>query len=92
VIECVPPPNALVATEADPPLSAPDAMVTIFGVVPSVKFTVPVGVPPELVTFAASVTLLPNVCVDGLALPVVVVDVPTVTLIVVANTYGDVSE
>lgn len=86
MIECVPPPSALVGTDADPPLNAPDAMVTIFGVVPSVKLTVPVGVPPELVTFAESVTLLPNVCVVGLALPVVVLDVPTVTFVEFANT------
>jgi len=48
-------------------------------VLPAVKLTVPVGVPPLLVTVAVSVTLCPEVLVGGMAVTLVVV-LATVTL------------
>jgi hypothetical protein len=92
-IECAPPPKAFVVSDAvllfPVPLNVPEPIVEP----PSVKLTWPVGAPAALVdTVAESATLLWNVCVVGVALPVVVVAVPIVTFVVVANTYGDVSE
>ena len=70
---CSPADKALVASVAEP-----DARVTVAkGVEPSRKVTVPVGVPePEVgATIAVKVTELP--WIDGLALLVSVVEVPS---------------
>ena len=89
MIECVPPPSAVVFSVAELlfPVGVPNVAEPIIEPA-SVKLTWPVAPPAEAVdTVVESATLLWNACVVGLALPVVVVAVPTTTFAVVAHEY-----